>query len=119
VDFGLLPPEVNSALMYAGPGAGPLLAAAASWDGVAVELESAAGGYSSQVADLTAQAWWGPSAVRMAAAAAPYVAWLHASAAAAGQTAHHRLGMGAGGVRPRRPPPLLGQPSSRMYRDKP
>ena len=46
MDFGLLMPEINSARMYAGPGSGPLLAAAA----------------------------------------APYVGWLQASAAQAAQT---------------------------------
>jgi PPE-repeat protein len=86
MDFGLLPPEVNSALMYAGPGAPPLLVAAAAWDAVTAELESAAGGYSSAVSGLT-QTWWGPSSMMMAAAAAPYVGWLQASAAAAGHTA--------------------------------
>ena len=92
MDFGLLPPEVNSALMYSGPGSGPLLAAAAGWDTVAAELEFAASGYSSEISGLTAQTWWGPSSTRMAAAAAPYVAWLHASAAAAGQTAAQAYG---------------------------
>lgn len=87
MDFGLLPPEVTSALMYAGPGAGPLLAAAAGWAAVAAELESAAGGYSAQISGLTAQTWWGPSSTMMAAAATPYVGWLQASAAAAGHTA--------------------------------
>lgn len=87
MDFGLLPPEVTSALMYAGPGAGPLLAAAAGWAAVAAELESAAGGYSAEISGLTAQTWWGPSSMMMAAAATPYVGWLQASAAAAGHTA--------------------------------
>ncbi len=87
MDFGLLPPEVNSGLMYAGPGSGPLLAAAAAWDAVAAELESSAAGYSSQIADLTGLAWFGPSSMAMSGAAAPYAAWLQAAAAQAGQTA--------------------------------
>ncbi|HEY0227617.1 MAG TPA: PPE domain-containing protein, partial [Mycobacterium sp.] len=87
MDFGLLPPEVNSGLMYTGPGAGPLLAAAAGWDAVAAELESAASGYASEISGLSGQAWFGPSSMTMAAAAAPYTAWLQASAAQAGQTA--------------------------------
>ncbi len=87
MDFGLLPPEVNSGLMYTGPGAGPMLAAAAGWHAVAAELEASAGGYSSAVAGLSGQTWFGPSSVAMAAAAAPYAAWLQASAAQAGQTA--------------------------------
>jgi PPE-repeat protein len=80
VDFGLLPPEVNSGLMYAGPGVGPMLAAAAGWDAVAAQLESAASGYSSEISRLTGR-WFGPSSTRMAAAATPYIAWLQASAA--------------------------------------
>jgi PPE-repeat protein len=86
MDFGLLPPEVNSARMYTGPGAGPLLTAAAGWEAVAAQLESTAAGYSSQVAGLTGR-WLGPSSLAMAAAATPYVAWLQASAAEAGLTA--------------------------------
>ncbi|HEU0190820.1 MAG TPA: PPE domain-containing protein, partial [Mycobacterium sp.] len=42
MDFSGLPPEVNSARMYAGAGAGPLLAAASGWDRVAGQLGSAA-----------------------------------------------------------------------------
>ncbi|BBZ73046.1 PPE family protein [Mycobacterium paraseoulense] len=87
MDFGLLPPEVNSGLMYAGPGSGPLLAAAAAWNAVTAELESTAAGYSSQLADLTGLAWFGPSSMAMSGAAAPYVAWLQAAAAQAGVTA--------------------------------
>jgi PPE-repeat protein len=43
---------------------------------VAAELESTASGYSSEVSGLTGQAWIGPSSVMMAAAAAPFTAWL-------------------------------------------
>ncbi|MBO0884870.1 MAG: PPE domain-containing protein, partial [Mycobacterium sp.] len=42
MDFAALPPEVNSARMYAGSGAGSMLAAAVAWDGLAAELRSAA-----------------------------------------------------------------------------
>jgi PPE-repeat protein len=87
MDFGLLPPEVNSGLMYAGPGSGPMLAAAAAWVEVAAELESAAAGYSSQISGLTGLAWFGPSSMAMSGAAAPYAAWLQAAAAQAGVTA--------------------------------
>jgi PPE-repeat protein len=41
VDFGALPPEINSGLMYAGAGSGPLVAAAAAWEALASELGSA------------------------------------------------------------------------------
>ena len=74
MDFGLLPPEINSARMYAGPGSGPMLAAAAAWDATAAQLESAASGYFSEISGLAGQTWFGPSSMRMAAAAAPYVA---------------------------------------------
>jgi PPE-repeat protein len=86
MDFALRPPEVNSGLMYTGPGAGPMLAAAAAWDAVAAQLESAAAGYSAEISGLTGQTWFGPSAMTMAAAAAPYIAWLQATAAQATQT---------------------------------
>ena len=35
MDFGALPPEINSGRMYTGPGCGSTLAAAAAWDGLA------------------------------------------------------------------------------------
>ncbi|BBY20308.1 PPE family protein [Mycobacterium stomatepiae] len=86
MDFGLLPPEINSALMYAGPGSGPMLAAAAGWDAVAAQLESAAAGCSSELSGLIGR-WLGPSSMRMAAAGTRQVLWLQASAARAAQTA--------------------------------
>src|ERR1700756_1788589 len=86
VDFGALPPEINSGRMYAGAGSGPLVAAAAAWEGLASELGSAATSYRSVVAELTGGSWLGPSSVSMAAAAAPYVGWMNATAAQAEQT---------------------------------
>ena len=50
-DFGALPPEINSGRMYMGAGAGPLVSAAAAWDGLASELSSAAGSYQAAIAD--------------------------------------------------------------------
>lgn len=86
MDFASLPPEVNSGLMYSGPGAGPMLAAAAGWDAVAAQLESTAAGYAAELAGLTSQAWSGPSSLLMTAAATPYVQWLSTAAAQAAQT---------------------------------
>ncbi|KAA1248328.1 PPE domain-containing protein [Mycobacterium simiae] len=88
MDFAVLPPEVNSARMYAGPGSGPMLAAAAAWDGLAAELHSAASSYQSVIAGLTAGPWVGPSAAAMAAAAAQYVTWTRVTAARAEQAAN-------------------------------
>ena len=89
MDFAVLPPEINSTRMYAGPGSGPILAAAMAWDGLAAALHSAANSYQSEVAALTGGPWLGPSAEAMAAAAAPYVAWTRTTAAQAEQTANH------------------------------
>ena len=86
MDFGSYPPEVNSARMYAGPGAGPLIAAAEAWNALAGELYSVADSYQSVVSGLTSGSWMGPASVSMAAAAASYVAWLRATAAQAEQT---------------------------------
>jgi PPE-repeat protein len=85
IDFASLPPEVNSGLMYTGPGPGPMLAAAAAWDVLATEMSSAASAYGSVITDLVA-VWLGPSSVAMAAAAAPFVSWIAASAGLAEAT---------------------------------
>jgi PPE-repeat protein len=86
MDFAVLPPEINSGRMYAGPGSGSMVAAAVAWDGLAAELGSAAASYSSVIWGLTA-GWQGPSSAAMAAAAAPYAAWMSGTAAAAEQAA--------------------------------
>jgi PPE-repeat protein len=87
MDFAILPPEINSGRMYAGPGSGPMLAAAAAWDGLGAELHSAAASYASVISGLTAGPWLGPAAAAMAAAAGPSVAWMSTTAAQAEQTA--------------------------------
>ncbi|WP_292976301.1 PPE family protein [Mycobacterium sp.] len=87
MDFGALPPEINSARMYAGPGSAPMLAAAAGWDGLAADLASAAASYSSVISGLTGGPWLGPASMSMAGAAAPYAAWMNTTAAQAEQTA--------------------------------
>lgn len=92
MDFGALPPEVNSARMYAGAGAGPMMAAAAAWSALAGELSTAAAGYESVVAELTGEQWMGPASSAAAAAAHPFITWLtttaaHAQHAAAQATA--------------------------------
>ncbi len=87
MDFAALPPEINSARMYAGPGAAPLLHAATAWGRLANELNATAASYSAVISGLAGEEWQGPSALSMAAAAAPYVAWMRATAAQAEQAA--------------------------------
>ncbi|OBF62817.1 hypothetical protein A5787_15885 [Mycobacterium sp. 852002-50816_SCH5313054-b] len=86
-DFGALPPEINSGRMYVGAGAGPMLAAAAAWDELATELQSTAAAYGATIQGLAAGPWTGPSSIAMAAAAAPYVAWMGATGAQAEEAA--------------------------------
>ena len=85
LDFAALPPEVNSGLMYSGPGSGPMLTTAAAWDDLAAELYLTASSYGLVIADLTS-GWLGPSSAAMAAAAAPYVVWITATAGQAEET---------------------------------
>ncbi|MGB8210916.1 MAG: PPE family protein [Mycobacterium sp.] len=87
MDFGALPPEINSGRIYSGPGSAPLLAAASAWDALASELQTTAASYASTITELTSSGWQGPSSVAAADAAAPYTAWLSSTAAQAEQTA--------------------------------
>ena len=86
MSFSLIPPEINSALMYQGAGSGPLLEAATAWDGLAADLEATATQYQTAITNLTTGTWLGPSSAHMAAAAEPYIAWLQSTAAEAAQT---------------------------------
>jgi PPE-repeat protein len=65
-----------------------MITAAASWDSLATEVSSAAGDYGSVISGLTSGPWRGPASASMAAAAAPYVSWMNATAAQAEQAAN-------------------------------
>ena len=80
-------PEQISALLYAGPGAGSLVAAAGVWSQLGAEWALAARGYQSVIAGLAGEEWLGPASEAMAAAVAPYAAWMSATAGLAEQTA--------------------------------
>ncbi|SON60343.1 putative PPE family protein PPE29 [Mycobacterium simulans] len=88
MDFALLPPEITSTRIYAGPGTEPMLAAAVAWDGLTDQLYATASAYSAVIAQLTSGPWQGPASAGMAGAAAAYVAWLTTTAAQAEQTAN-------------------------------
>ncbi|GLE51397.1 PPE family protein [Mycobacterium montefiorense] len=85
LNFGALPPEVNSAKMYIGAGSGSMLAAAAAWNAIATEMRSAATTYESVIKSLVSEGWLGPASARMAAALEPYLAWMSTTAAQAEQ----------------------------------
>ncbi|MCV6962710.1 PPE family protein [Mycobacterium intermedium] len=96
MSFFVLPPEVNSARMFAGAGSAPMLEAAAAWNNLASELDSAARSFSSMISGLTAQAWQGPASKAMLAAAAPYAGWLSTAAShASGASAQAEAVVGA------------------------
>lgn len=87
MDFGALPPEINSTRMYAGAGAAPLMAAGATWNGLAVELSTTASSVESVIMQLTTEQWLGPASMSMVVAAQPYLAWLTYTAESAAHAA--------------------------------
>src|ERR1700742_4971693 len=87
VDFGALPPEINSARMYMGPGASSFQVAASAWNGLAAELQSAAQGYETAITQLSSDTWTGPASAAMSTAAEPYISWLQETSAQAEQAA--------------------------------
>ncbi len=87
LDYGALPPEINSARMYSGPGSTPLMAAAAAWDVLANGLDSVSRGYASVITRLHGESWSGGAAVAMTNAVTPYVSWVTAAGVQAEETA--------------------------------
>ena len=88
MDYGAFPPEVNSARMYAGPGAGSMLAAAGAWDGLAADLHSTAAAAGSVVSGLAGGSWRGAASTSMAASVAPYLTWMSVTATQLEQVAN-------------------------------
>src|SRR5271166_2165806 len=81
--------------MFAGPGAGPLLAAAAAWDGLAADLADSAASFANVTTDLTSSAFMGPSAAAMMVVATQYQGWLSAAAAQAYQASGQAMATAA------------------------
>ncbi|BBZ46727.1 PPE family protein [Mycobacterium parmense] len=116
-DFASLPPEVNSARMYLGPGSTPMLVAAAAWNGLGAELRSAASSYGSILGVLTGEQWHGPASAAMAAAALPYVVWMSDAATRAEHTASQAESAAAAyeaAFAATVPPPVVAQNRVRM-----
>ncbi|MDT5147338.1 MAG: hypothetical protein QOC58_1983 [Mycobacterium sp.] len=82
-----LPPEITSALIHSGPGAGSLIAASAAWEELGAELEDTADSYAMVVSGLSGT-WQGPSSMAMSEAVQPYLAWMRGTAQQARQLAN-------------------------------
>ncbi|MCV7413358.1 PPE family protein [Mycobacterium florentinum] len=87
MDFGALPPELNSARLYAGAGATSMITAASAWNSVAAELNSAAMGYQNVITQLSSEEWLGAASTKAVQALTPYVTWVKTTATQAEQAA--------------------------------
>lgn len=96
VDFASLPPEVNSGLIFGGPGPAELVVAANSWQSLAADLRGSASSVEALISTLAQDSWSGTSSEAMVTASGPYVEWLHLTAAQAEDSAAKiRLAVGA------------------------
>lgn len=117
MDFGALPPEINSGRMYSGPGPGSLLAAAAGWESLAAELADAARSYQTVIASLIDESWLGPASMSMTAAVTPYIAWMTAAAGQCGDVASQATAAAAAfetAYAMTVPPPLIAANRARL-----
>ncbi|HEY3997022.1 MAG TPA: PPE family protein, partial [Mycobacterium sp.] len=80
------PPEITSALIHSGPGAGSLIEASGAWQRLAVELENSVAGYASTLSSLI-ENWDGPSSMAMLQSVQPYLIWLRETAQQTSQLA--------------------------------
>jgi PPE-repeat protein len=78
MDFGMMPPEINSGRMYCGPGAGSMLEAAVAWDEQAACLNQEVAQWRAVTSKLTTAA---------VQSAAPYISWLNVAATQAAHAA--------------------------------
>jgi PPE-repeat protein len=87
IDFSALPPEINSTLIYTGPGAVPLMAAAAAYANLAAEVSATASQWESIISLLTTEQWTGGGSAAAATAAQPIVDYLTQTATTLEQAA--------------------------------
>src|SRR5947209_3872124 len=86
MDLLALPPEVTSALVHSGPGAGSLIEASAAWQRISNELDNSVSTYTSVLSSML-DSWDGPSSAAMVQAVQPYITWLRNTAQQAQQMA--------------------------------
>lgn len=87
MDWLARPPEVNSALIYTGPGAAPLTAAAAAWSSIAASLYETAATMGTTWGELMST-WSGPSYTAATTAIHSYISWITMTAGQADHTAN-------------------------------